>query len=293
MQFRRCELFFSAYFLYLIAVVAFRPVAPEIRTLVITLNIAVIAWFCLFAWAHAGKGFEILDHVRDWYPAPLILLAYREMGWIALPQNSTAFEDYWIGLDRALLDGGLRAAIESLGPVLPNLLEFSYLLVYAVPVVGLIILYKVSARGRIDDYMSILLFGTLTAYAMYPWFPSEPPRTVFPGADLPMMSVLRRFNLYIVGGYGIHTSVFPSGHSAAAFSAAFGLMRVLPERPVWGRAMMILAILIAFATIYGRYHYAIDTVAGLMLALVGWGVSTRFRKGGRQALNLRPNEPPR
>ena len=113
MQFRRCELFFSAYFLYLIAVVAFRPVAPEIRTLVITLNIAVIAWFCLFAWAHAGKGFEILDHVRDWYPIPLILLAYREMGWIALPHNSTAFEDYWIGLDRTLLDGGLRGAIES------------------------------------------------------------------------------------------------------------------------------------------------------------------------------------
>jgi membrane-associated phospholipid phosphatase len=57
--------------------------------------------------------------------------------------------------------------------------------------------------------------------------------------------------------------------------------------------MLILAILIAFATIYGRYHYAIDTVAGLILALVGWGVSTRFRRGGGQARNLRPNEPPR
>lgn len=277
MQFRRSELFFSAYFLYLIVVVAFRPVAPEVKTLIITANIAVIGWFCLFAWAHRGKGFEILDHVRDWYPAPLILLAYREMGWIALPHTSTAFENYWVGLDRVLLDGGLRAAIESLGPVLPNLLELSYLMVYAVPVVGLVVLYKVSARERIDDYMSILLFGTLTAYAMYPWFPSEPPRSVFPDADLPVMSMLREWNLRIVGGYGIHTSVFPSGHSAAAFSAAFGLMRVLPERPAWGRGMMALAVLIAFATVYGRYHFAIDTVAGLALAVVGWALSLRFR----------------
>jgi membrane-associated phospholipid phosphatase len=41
--------------------------------------------------------------------------------------------------------------------------------------------------------------------------------------------------------------------------------------------MMALAVLIAFATVYGRYHFAIDTVAGLALAVVGWGLSMRFR----------------
>ncbi len=35
--------------------------------------------------------------------------------------------------------------------------------------------------------------------------------------------------------------------------------------------MLVLAILIAFATIYGRKHFAIDTVAGLALALVAGG----------------------
>ncbi len=48
--------------------------------------------------------------------------------------------------------------------------------------------------------------------------------------------------------------------------------------------MLILAILIAFATIYGRYHFAIDTVAGLALALVGWGLSTCFRSAGARGL---------
>ena len=279
MKFRRSELFFSAYFLYVMAIAAARPIAPEIRTLIFTLNPALIMWFCLFAWAHKDRGFVLLDRVRDWYPVPLILLAFREMGWMALPHTSRAFENYWVVWDRRLLhDWGLKSAIEALGPVLPNLLELSYLLVYIMPIVTVSVFYLYRARPRLDDAYSILLFGTLTAYALYPFFPSEPPRSVFPLDDLPMLSSLRRLNLFFVGNYGIHTSVFPSGHSAAAFSAAFAVMKLIPEKPWLGRAFLILAILIGFATIYGRYHFAIDAVAGLALAALAAGLSSLWRR---------------
>ncbi|MBI3796813.1 MAG: phosphatase PAP2 family protein, partial [Deltaproteobacteria bacterium] len=108
------------------------------------------------------------------------------------PHSSTAFEDYWVVWDRRLLhQWGLKPAIESLGPILPNILELSYLLVYVVPVVTVLIFYRCRSREKLDDAYSILLFGTLTAYALYPYFPSEPPRTVFPQADLPLLSALR------------------------------------------------------------------------------------------------------
>jgi membrane-associated phospholipid phosphatase len=140
------------------------------------------------------------------------------------------------------------------------------------------VFYHHRKRERLDDAYSILLFGTLTTYALYPFFPSEPPRSVFPTADLPMMSSLRLLNLWIVGGYGIHTSVFPSGHSAAAFSAAFAVMKLLPEKPWPGRILLILAILIALATVYGRYHFAADTVAGLFMALLALAVTAGWRR---------------
>ncbi len=101
----------------------------RVRTLIITANIAVIGWFCLFAWAHKGQGLRHPRPCARLVPGSVILLAYREMGWIALPHTSTAFEDYgsvWTG--RCSM-GGLRAAIESLGAVLPNLLELAYLMV--------------------------------------------------------------------------------------------------------------------------------------------------------------------
>src|SRR5256885_8462475 len=46
----------------------------------------------------------------------------------------------------------------------------------------------------------------------------------------------------------IRTSVFPSGHVAAAFSAAFGMFTALPERKRIAGGMLVLALLIAAAT---------------------------------------------
>ena len=33
------------------------------------------------------------------------------------------------------------------------------------------------------------------------------------------------------------------------------------------------ALAIALATVIGRYHYAVDTILGLAVGIVGWGVS--------------------
>jgi membrane-associated phospholipid phosphatase len=279
MKFRRSELMLSAYFIYVMVVALFRPVESGIVTLILTLNSALILWFCLFAWANRQRGFLLLDYVRDWYPLPLILLAFREMGWLALPHTSRDFENYWIVWDRRLLDEwGLRAIIESLGTAIPNLLELSYLLVYVMPVITVYVFYRFGARERLDDAYSILLLGTLTTYALYPYFPSEPPRSVFPNFDPPLDSQLRQLNLRILGDYGIHTSVFPSGHSAAAFSAAFAVRKLLPQ-PVWlGRVFLGLACAIATATVYGRYHFAVDMLAGLAMALWSLGMSRVWRQ---------------
>ena len=281
MHFRRSELLFAAYFLYAMAVASLRPIAVDTRLLILTLNPALLVWFCLFAWADRSRGFVLLDHVRDWFPIPLLLLAFREMGWMALAHRSTAFEDYWIGWDRALLDQwGLRGAIESLGPLLPNVLELSYLLVYVMPLVTVGLFYICDRRERLDDAYSLLLIATLGAYALYPFFPSEPPRAVFPTTDLPVMGALRRFNLAILGEYGIHMSVFPSGHAAAAYSSAFAVRGLLPEHPWAGRGYLLLATLIAVATVYGRYHFAVDSVAGLLMAVLALGLSRGWRSSG-------------
>jgi membrane-associated phospholipid phosphatase len=265
--FRTSERICIAYFAYTAIVAAARPVASAVRWEVWAADAAVLAALWLLASSRAARHAG-LAVARDWLPLALILLAYRQMGWMALPHENRDFENFWIGLDRLLLHTlGMKRAIESLGPLLPNLLEMSYLLVYVMPVAATAVFYAARAQDRLDRAYTIVLSATLATYALYPFFPSEPPRAVFPLEDLPVMSALRAFNLKILGAYGIHMSVFPSGHAAAAFSCAFALRRLLPEHRAAGRGFLLMAVLIAVATVYGRYHFAIDTIAGLGMAL--------------------------
>jgi membrane-associated phospholipid phosphatase len=116
--------------------------------------------------------------------------------------------------------------------------------------------------------MFLYLLGTLLAYALFPYFPSDPPRVAFGGSDMPnITSALRELNLRLVGDYGIHSSVFPSAHVSSAFSAAWALLAYLPERRRIGWGMLVYAASVAVATVYGRYHYAADVVAGMAVSL--------------------------
>jgi membrane-associated phospholipid phosphatase len=166
-----------------------------------------------------------------------------------------------------------------MGPVIPSILEIFYALVYVLAPFAVAMLYVYRRREKVDQFLFIFAVGLL-CYAQFPFWPSDPPRVVFFGEDLPSyQTVFRRFNLWTLGNYGIHTSVFPSAHVAGAFGAAFGALRTLPDRPWVGRFLLIIPSLIAIGTVYGRYHYLSDAVAGLLVALVavGFGAAATLR----------------
>lgn len=266
---RVSEWLLLAYFSYTTVLALVLPLRPPIPAVTIAMNLAVGLGVWIVSRAESLRRLPLLKVLRNWYPLPMILLAYREMGWFAPPVHTYELENAWVLWDRMVLnDWGVRAIIEFLGPVLPSVLEMAYSLVYAVPVFGVAMLYLYKRPERTDRYMITFLLGTLAAYALFPYFPSEPPRTVFAGQDLPgYLTIFRRFNLWLVGGYGIHISVFPSAHVAGAFCGAFGMICVLPEHRWVGRFLLVLAVLIATATVYGRYHFLTDALAGFVLAV--------------------------
>lgn len=265
---RRSELVILGYFAYATAVAFALPVSAAIRQQTVAVNLALaVAMLVLIRWD--------FSYARDWFALATMLLAYREMGWFALPHANTRIEESWVVWDRVVLnDMGGRALIESLGPVLPFVLELSYLLVYTIGTFCVVLLYVRKEREKIEVLMFPLLLGTFLSYVLFPFFPSEPPRTVFPDQDLPSYRpVLRQFTHWLLGHYGIHTSVFPSAHVSSAFSAAFGMLPLTEKLPAVRHGLFVLASLIAVATVYGRYHYLVDAAAGLVVAAVAWRIS--------------------
>ena len=231
------------------------------------LNAGIAAAF-LFALTRAPLHAEW----RDFLPYPLGLLCYREAGWIATVTHFHDLEHKWIVWDRLVLDTWhARATIEFFGPVIPSLLEAAYLSVYIIGPVGIGVLYFYRRQDQADSVWLAFLTGLMLSYIQFPFWPSEPPRTVFAGLDLPTFTTaLRRLNLFLVGSYGIHSSVFPSAHVSGAVAGALMLRRVMHDRPWVGNMFLTVAGMIAVATVYGRYHYVVDALAGTLVGILAY-----------------------
>ena len=137
---RVSEWVIAVFFAWTTALALSLPISGQMRTRTLLANAAVLlAYVALLR----VQQHEWAQTVRDWFPQALMILAYKQMGWFAPETHTNYFENQWIVWDRILLDDMHgRKLIESLGPVLPSVLEFCYALVYAVPPITMLVIYS-------------------------------------------------------------------------------------------------------------------------------------------------------
>jgi membrane-associated phospholipid phosphatase len=111
-----------------------------------------------------------------------------------------------------------------------------------------------------------VLLGGFACYGPLPWLISSPPRVRDAEAQHDAGG-LRLLNLHILrrASHGFNT--FPSGHVAVSVAAALVVLELSPPA---GAAALVASFAIAAGAVAGRYHYAIDVIAG---ALVGAAAS--------------------
>jgi membrane-associated phospholipid phosphatase len=267
---RSSEWLLIGYFGYVALIAPLFPLDPRVKWMAFAVLVLGGTLIGGLAVAERYGSREIFSIARDWIPFALTLVAYREMDWFSPLSRDHNLELGWLEWDRKLLDGaGVRHGIEGLGALVPAYLEVCYLLVYAVGPIAVVLLYGQRRRELVNRFLMVYLAGTLLVYGLLPYFPSDPPRTLFSATDMPnVMTPVRQLNLWIVSGYGIHSSVFPSAHVSAAFSTAWAIFWLLPEKRRFGWMMLAYAVSVAVATVYGRYHYAADAVAGLGVSII-------------------------
>ena len=78
-------------------------------------------------------------------------------------------------------------------------------------------------------------------------------------------SRVRAFNLWILRQGSIHANTFPSAHVAITTAGALVLLDLAP---LWvGVIFLWVALSIALGAVAGRYHYAADSILGVLLAV--------------------------
>jgi membrane-associated phospholipid phosphatase len=207
-----------------------------------------------------------------------------------LTSDPTHHLDYmFIPWDRVLLQNPFVLAVLQTGaPWLQHYLEFAYLLCYPLVPLGVAAVHFTSqrsaatepptakAQGAMGDFWAAVLLATLFCYVVYPLFPLTPPRVLFgdvPGP--PVEPLLRKWNFWLLDHYSVQVCIFPSGHVAAVTAVALAVRKHAPRL---GALFMFLAASVALATVYGRYHYAADAMAGALVGVAAYEVSQIFRR---------------
>lgn len=253
---RTSEWIQSGFALLFAAAAWLRPL-PSRRRWITTL-LAAIAFVTITLVRHFAYENAIL---RDWLPVPLLLIPYWQTGQFFLGPNEK-FQAWLVETDRRLLK---PFASISMSKPFSLAMEYAYLSCYPLVPAGLATLYATGHRADTDTFWFIVLLPTYVCYAITPFFPALPPRSLSTKQTIvPVASVGRSLNLEILKYGSIHAISFPSAHVASSLAVALVLLHF---SPLAGTIFLALAIAIAIAAVAGGYHFAIDVLLGAVPSL--------------------------
>ncbi len=175
-------------------------------------------------------------------------------------------------LDAQLVTPALQWCVRrSLGRLLLTWLELAYLFCYPMVPFALAAVYLLRRGHEADHFWSVVLPATYFCYVMVPFIQTLPPRMLGEQARVtPPSTEVRKFNLWILLHASIHANTFPSAHVAASMACALVLLQL---DFFVGLLFLLVAVSIALGAVAGRYHYAIDAIAGTAVALIAFAVA--------------------
>lgn len=155
------------------------------------------------------------------------------------------------------------------------ILHATYLSYYLIVPLPLIFLAIQRRWDDIPSYLAVVIAVYLFCYLWYILWPVAGPYYEFARpsgnfvANLPARAVYG--TLASGSSFG---AAFPSSHVAATLAAALAALRV--DRYL-GVILIAIATLLTIAVVYCQMHYAIDSAAGMVVALSAWAMLGRNR----------------
>ena len=212
----------------------------------------------------------------DFYPAAFIPFVYESLGALIAAARGRARDDLLIAADRAILGGDVTVLLQPyVRPGLAAFLYVAYSTYYFLPIIlGAFLWMKGPAEAR--RFIFTLTICFYVSYAGYFTVPAYGPRTAL--ADLHTVPldthpVANAINRTINELEHTKLDAFPSGHTMITVSVLI---------VAWQRArklfwyLLPVGTLLIFSTMYCRYHYLVDVIAGLVLAFATVPLAERW-----------------
>jgi len=219
--------------------------------------------------------------IRIFYPLAINVFAWRELDAL-IPMF---FDNYWatdviIRVEKSIFGGLPNVWFQQFyQPWLDELMHVFYSVYYLfVPLVGIILYFKKKYDAALAAF-SIGIFTHFINFLLFFFFPVLAPFMAERMSEHDIGSWtgywIADFTRLAQSSGACRGATFPSSHVSAMFAWSFIALRYL--RPL-GYVMFPVAFGVAISTVYLGYHYALDPVFGLILALLCYPVALKILK---------------
>ncbi len=153
-------------------------------------------------------------------------------------------------------------------PLLTDIMQLAYTSYYFLPVILAIALKIEKEDSAFDRSLFLIMFCFYISYIGYMLMPALGPRYTINHLQnieleglfitLPLQEFLNRLE-------GIKRDAFPSGHTGVALTVLY-LSFLFKKRYFW--IFLPFVVVLIFSAVYCRYHYVVDVLGGVLLALI-------------------------
>jgi membrane-associated phospholipid phosphatase len=204
----------------------------------------------------------------DFYPAAFVPIVFNTLSPLITATRGGARDDLLIAADRAIFGVDVTVWMEQFSrPWLNDLLYSFYATYYFIALIpGLILWFRDRAAAR--RFVFTLMLVYYVSYAGYFTIPALGPR--FAQTDLYTKSltetpISRVINDTINQLEKTKLDVFPSGHTMISMAVLIVMWRRARDVFWW---ILPIASLLILSTVYCRFHYVVDLIAGAALAFL-------------------------
>ncbi|HEY3026796.1 MAG TPA: phosphatase PAP2 family protein [Pyrinomonadaceae bacterium] len=206
---------------------------------------------------------------RHWYPLLYVAASYKEMN-ILIPGIRRGTADATLArIDFAVLHVHPTVWIERLhAPLLTEYLQIVYSCFIPALLLVALVLWRRRRMSEFRYYGFLISFGFLVSYLFYFLVPARGPRFLLghlQQSELQGVWAFQWFRALLDRLEGTHYDCFPSGHTLLTLLGWWSTRRMSRS---FFYAFTIFTASQIFSTVYLRYHYVVDLLAGAVFAIL-------------------------
>ena len=209
---------------------------------------------------------------RDWYPAMAFPIFYKEVELLANAfgnwELTPSLQRLEVGLFQGHPSQYLSEHLDSV--VFSEYLHFCYFsYLWLFPVIGGI-WYFTGKRRAFQELLFLVSVTFATSYVFYILFPVDSPFYLSESLREPLSgNFFYELVHFLAARGGARGGAFPSSHVSVSTVIVLVTMKYQPRWLYW---LLPIYTGLVFATVYGRFHYALDVFAGWALAFTVVGL---------------------